>query len=68
MVDKERWRRFAFLCIAFQGRDLAAQYRRAQRALDLLRPWALENGVEVSLSKTCATHFPPQSWLWRKAA
>eukprot|EP00666_Eupelagonemidae_sp_cell4sb_P008079 gene8079-20250_t len=55
------------VCVAFQGPDLAEQYKRAQRALDLLRPWAEENGVEVSMAKTCATAFPAPSWLARRA-
>ena len=47
------------VCIAFQGPDLSQQYARAQRALDILRPWALENSVQVSLDKTSATAFSP---------
>ena len=47
------------VCIAFQGPDLSQQYARAQRALDILRPWALENSVEVPLDKTSATAFSP---------
>ena len=38
---------------------LADQYARAQRALDTIRPWALENSVQVSLDKTSATAFSP---------
>jgi ribonuclease HI len=48
------------VCIAFTGERLDAQYVRAQRALDLLRPWAQENGVQVSMDKTCATAFGPR--------
>eukprot|EP00662_Eupelagonemidae_sp_cell21_P019731 gene19731-60794_t len=49
------------VCIAFQGGDITELYKRAQKALDALRPWAQDNSVQISLEKTSVTAFSPDA-------
>ncbi len=52
-----------YICIGYHGTDPKQQYERAQHALDLLLPWAIEHSEQVSLDKTSVTAFAPAAVL-----
>ncbi len=56
------------VCIGLHGPNLSKQYEWAQRALDLLLPWATANSVKISMYKTSVTVFSPGATVKKKKA